>query len=398
MPEPLHLAVALDGAGWHPAAWREPGARPTELFTAGYWVDLVRRGRARPARLRDDRGLPRLQSADRSDARRPHRPGPRPARRGARRGPGGPADPPHRPGADRDRHAHRAVPPLQGDRHARLRQHRPRRCPRPGVGQPDRGRALRPAHGPSRTGSRTRTDRAARRRAVRRGRRLRRGRAPALGQLGGRRRDPRRRHRPVRRPRQAALHRLRGRALQRQRPVDHAAAAAGPADRRRARPRAGRRTGWSAAAPTSASSRPSTPADARAIVAEIRGRAVGGRAAGAVHVFGDLVVFLDDDAAAAPTARPAWTSCAGAELPQRRAGVRRHRRPSSPTCSRSGSRPGSPASGCGPAPCPHDLARDHPRPGARAAAPRARSARPTRPTPCAGCSACARPANRYAAA
>ena len=30
----LHLAVALDGAGWHPAAWREPGARPTELFTA----------------------------------------------------------------------------------------------------------------------------------------------------------------------------------------------------------------------------------------------------------------------------------------------------------------------------------------------------------------------------
>jgi alkanesulfonate monooxygenase SsuD/methylene tetrahydromethanopterin reductase-like flavin-dependent oxidoreductase (luciferase family) len=38
---PLHLAVALDGAGWHPAAWREPDARPTDLFTAGYWVDLV---------------------------------------------------------------------------------------------------------------------------------------------------------------------------------------------------------------------------------------------------------------------------------------------------------------------------------------------------------------------
>ncbi|MGY1624562.1 LLM class flavin-dependent oxidoreductase [Geodermatophilus sp. SYSU D00965] len=38
---PLHLAVALDGAGWHPAAWREPDARPDELFTAGYWVDLV---------------------------------------------------------------------------------------------------------------------------------------------------------------------------------------------------------------------------------------------------------------------------------------------------------------------------------------------------------------------
>jgi len=37
----LHLAVALDGAGWHPAAWREPGARPAELLTAGYWADLV---------------------------------------------------------------------------------------------------------------------------------------------------------------------------------------------------------------------------------------------------------------------------------------------------------------------------------------------------------------------
>ncbi|WP_333777844.1 LLM class flavin-dependent oxidoreductase [Streptomyces sp. IBSBF 3136] len=38
---PLHLAVALDGTGWHPAAWREPGARPHDLLTAGYWADLV---------------------------------------------------------------------------------------------------------------------------------------------------------------------------------------------------------------------------------------------------------------------------------------------------------------------------------------------------------------------
>ncbi len=37
----LHLAVALDGAGWHPAAWREADARPDELFTARYWADLV---------------------------------------------------------------------------------------------------------------------------------------------------------------------------------------------------------------------------------------------------------------------------------------------------------------------------------------------------------------------
>ncbi|MFY9768561.1 MAG: LLM class flavin-dependent oxidoreductase, partial [Mycobacterium sp.] len=38
---PLHLAVALDGAGWHPAAWREADTRPAELFDAGYWADLV---------------------------------------------------------------------------------------------------------------------------------------------------------------------------------------------------------------------------------------------------------------------------------------------------------------------------------------------------------------------
>ena len=37
----LHLAVALEGTGWHPASWREPGARPGELLTAGYWADQV---------------------------------------------------------------------------------------------------------------------------------------------------------------------------------------------------------------------------------------------------------------------------------------------------------------------------------------------------------------------
>ncbi|WP_329060962.1 LLM class flavin-dependent oxidoreductase [Amycolatopsis sp. NBC_01480] len=40
------LAVALEGAGWHPAAWREPDARPAELLTAGYWTDLVREAEA----------------------------------------------------------------------------------------------------------------------------------------------------------------------------------------------------------------------------------------------------------------------------------------------------------------------------------------------------------------
>ncbi len=41
---PVHLAVALDGAGWHPGAWREPDARPAELFDARYWADLVAEG------------------------------------------------------------------------------------------------------------------------------------------------------------------------------------------------------------------------------------------------------------------------------------------------------------------------------------------------------------------
>jgi alkanesulfonate monooxygenase SsuD/methylene tetrahydromethanopterin reductase-like flavin-dependent oxidoreductase (luciferase family) len=37
----MHLSVALDGAGWHPAAWREPRARPAELFTGRYWTDVI---------------------------------------------------------------------------------------------------------------------------------------------------------------------------------------------------------------------------------------------------------------------------------------------------------------------------------------------------------------------
>src|ERR1700676_2712990 len=38
---PVHLGVALDGAGWHPAAWREPRARPAELFSGRYWTDVI---------------------------------------------------------------------------------------------------------------------------------------------------------------------------------------------------------------------------------------------------------------------------------------------------------------------------------------------------------------------
>jgi alkanesulfonate monooxygenase SsuD/methylene tetrahydromethanopterin reductase-like flavin-dependent oxidoreductase (luciferase family) len=61
----MHLAVALDGAGWHPAAWREPRARPAELFQARYWVDLIReaeRGLLDFVTIEDGLGL---QSSDR---------------------------------------------------------------------------------------------------------------------------------------------------------------------------------------------------------------------------------------------------------------------------------------------------------------------------------------------
>ena len=46
-PQPIHLAVALDGAGWHPAAWREPdAAAAAEFFRPAYWVDLAGRAQA----------------------------------------------------------------------------------------------------------------------------------------------------------------------------------------------------------------------------------------------------------------------------------------------------------------------------------------------------------------
>src|ERR1700677_4670897 len=40
-PAPLHLAVALDGAGCHHAAWREADPQPQRLFTADYWSELA---------------------------------------------------------------------------------------------------------------------------------------------------------------------------------------------------------------------------------------------------------------------------------------------------------------------------------------------------------------------
>src|ERR1700722_148595 len=62
----LHLAVALDGAGWHPAAWRWPEGRPAELFSARYWVEIVQeaeRGLLDFVTFEDSLGL---QSSDRA--------------------------------------------------------------------------------------------------------------------------------------------------------------------------------------------------------------------------------------------------------------------------------------------------------------------------------------------
>jgi alkanesulfonate monooxygenase SsuD/methylene tetrahydromethanopterin reductase-like flavin-dependent oxidoreductase (luciferase family) len=41
MTKNLHLTIGLTAAGWHPAAWREPDARPDELLTARWWADQV---------------------------------------------------------------------------------------------------------------------------------------------------------------------------------------------------------------------------------------------------------------------------------------------------------------------------------------------------------------------
>jgi alkanesulfonate monooxygenase SsuD/methylene tetrahydromethanopterin reductase-like flavin-dependent oxidoreductase (luciferase family) len=62
----LHLAVALDGAGWHPAAWREPAARPQELFSPGYWADLVREAERGLLDFVTIQDAPCLQSAGQS--------------------------------------------------------------------------------------------------------------------------------------------------------------------------------------------------------------------------------------------------------------------------------------------------------------------------------------------
>ena len=226
-------------------------------------------------------------------------------------------------------------------------------------------------------------------------------RAPAVGQLGGRRRDPRRRHRPVRRPGQAALHRLRGRLVLASRgpsitprppqgqPLVAALAHASrpvPADRR-----ASADVGFVT---------PHDADDAAAIVAEIRAEQARRRPGReTVHVFGDLVVFLDDTDRRPPRrAGPAWTSWPARAYTSDAAHLRRHRRRARRPAARRGSDAGLTGFRLRPAALPHDLTADHrglvPELQRRGAVPH----RATRPTTLRGLLGPARPANRYAAA
>ena len=115
MTEHLHLAVALDGYGWHPEAWRQsPDAEP--VTSGRYWSDLV---------VTAERGLLDFVTFD--DALTPQR----------RRRPEieprwlagrpdavlvasrvAPVTRPHRAHSGRHRHPHRAVPHLQSHCHA----------------------------------------------------------------------------------------------------------------------------------------------------------------------------------------------------------------------------------------------------------------------------------------
>ena len=390
-PSTLHLAVALDGAGWHPAAWREPGARPAELFTAALLGRPGRRGRARAARLRHHRGLPR--PAVRSPVHgRTHAP--------TRCGAGStrcsiaarvaPLTSAHRPGADRGRHPHRAVPPLQGDRHPRLREHRPAGRAGPGL-RPVRTRPRTSAAGRSRRG-------------------------PSLDADG--RRSPSCSTRPPTTSRWCAGSGTAGRTTRRSATSPPAGSSTGTScttstSRARSSPSRGpsitprppqgqpvvtalahRTVAVPAArplAPTSASSpRTTGPTPTRSCGRSAPEQAAAGRADDTVHVFADLVVFLDDGPRRGRRPQGPARRARRRRTPQRRADLRRHARRSWPTCSQEWHGAGLTGFRLRPAGCRARPAADHRRPGARTAAPRrlphrlrgrhpARAARPAPP-------------------
>ena len=355
----IALAVALEGAGWHPAAWRLPGARPAELFSGRYWVDLVQRGGAGRCRLRDHRGL---------DGRPVEAAGACPTT-----GPTGcrgrldavliaaRVAPTTRslglvPTATTTHtepfHISKAIATLDyvsGGRGGVQVRVSPtaleaRQFGRRAVADPHAGRRRAPGV-PGR-----------RRRSVRRGRRLHRGGPPALGQLGGRRRDPRRGHRALHRPRPPALHRLRGPLVLGEGPVHHPPAPPGPAAGGRTGPRARWPSGWPPVRPTWSSSPPTAPTTPRAIMAGLRTEeAAVGRTGPPLLVFADLVVFLDTEAGRGRGAQGPAGRAGRPALPVRCPCLHRHPGRAGRPAGRVGGRPGSTASASGPAAIPSDL-------------------------------------------
>ena len=130
-----------------------------------------------------------------------------------------------------------------------------------------------------------------------------------------------------------------GEVLQRQGPVDHAPAAAGPADRGRAGATAPTRTGWS---PARADVGFVTPRDAGAggrASSPRSARAAGRRAQPARPCnFADLVVFLDERRRSRRGRKAPAGRTGRRRVPQRRRDLRRARRRSWPTCCRTGGR------------------------------------------------------------
>ena len=116
-----------------------------------------------------------------------------------------------------------------------------------------------------------------------------------------------------------------------------------------------------------------------------------------MHVFGDLVVFLDDDAAdRARTARRGSTTSPASAYTQRRRGLHRHAGRSSPTCSQEWQTAGLTGFRLRPGALPARPDRRSPAAWCPSCSAAARSAPPTRPDTLRGLLGLPRPANRYA--
>ena len=371
MPDPtLHLAVALDGLGWHPAAWRLSHADPAAPLFPPLLGRPGRRGRTRPrwtwspSRTRLD-----LQSSTARRAGRAGRPGPGPARRAARRRPDRPADP------------HIGLVPTISVTHTE------------------------PFHVSTALATLDHVS------GGRAGWRARVSAAPREAAHFGRRTCPRWTWTRLDDPRTVRLvgdlfaeaadavevvRRLwdsweddaeirdvaTGRFIDRDRLHYIDFTAGGSASRAR-RSCPGHRRGsrwsprWPTAVPYAFAARhadvvfvtPHRRRARRAIVAEVRAPRRPSAAPAPLQIFADLVVLLDDDAATGPAPRTRLDELDGAQFASRRARSSPARRASWPTCSPTGGGPGCDGFRLRPAVLPARPDRDHPGAGARAAAP-----------------------------